>query len=77
MAEVKATSDRITAPIDWTQGDIAILDNTRFMHGRNAITDVAERRIATYFGYLKFAIPDPEEGPNPPWRHGDFRAPGL
>lgn len=77
MAEVKATSDRITAPIDWTQDDIAVLDNTRFMHGRNAITDVAERRIATYFGYLNFAIPDPEEGPDPLWRRGDFRAPGL
>jgi len=52
-----------------------VLDNSRFIHGRNAITNVAERRIATYFGYLKFAIPDPEEGPDPLWRKPGFRPP--
>jgi alpha-ketoglutarate-dependent taurine dioxygenase len=75
LAVVKEVSDGLTAPIDWISGDIAILDNTRFMHGRNRIIDVAERRIATYFGYLKFAIPDPEEGPDPLWRKPGFRPP--
>ena len=65
---VKDVSDRLSAPVQWQRNDIIILDNTRFMHGRNRITDAGERRIATYFGYLKFAIPDPEEGEGVPWR---------
>jgi alpha-ketoglutarate-dependent taurine dioxygenase len=72
---VKHVSDEITHPIEWSNGDIAVIDNTRFMHGRNLITDVAERRIATYFGFLKFASPDPEEGPDPLWRRPGFRPP--
>ena len=52
-----------------------MLDNTRFMHGRTAILDSAERLIATFFGYLSFAIPDPEEPPDPPWRRADFLPP--
>jgi hypothetical protein len=75
LAQVKAASDRITSAVDWREGDIIVLDNTRFMHGRRAITNVSERRIATYFGYLRFAAPDPEEGADPPWRHGNFHPP--
>jgi alpha-ketoglutarate-dependent taurine dioxygenase len=75
LGEVKAVSDRLTAPIRWSAGDIVVLDNSRFMHGRTAIRDVAERRIATYFGFLRFAAPDPEEGPDPPWRKPGFRPP--
>jgi hypothetical protein len=52
-----------------------MLDNTRFMHGRTAILDARERLIATFFGYLSFAIPDPEEPPNAPWRQSNFRPP--
>lgn len=68
VAQVKAVADPITYPVQWRQGDIAILDNTRFMHGRNAIVDAEERLISTYFGYLRFAIPDPEEPAGAPWR---------
>lgn len=75
LAQVKAASDPITTAIDWREGDVLVLDNTHFMHGRRAITDVAERRIATYFGYLRFATPDPEEGADPPWRRGNFHPP--
>jgi hypothetical protein len=75
LGHVREVSGRLTSPIQWVSGDVAILDNTRFMHGRNPITNVAERRIATYFGYLKFAIPDPEEGPDPLWRKPGFRPP--
>lgn len=75
VAAVKLLSDDLTTDIAWTEGDIAVVDNTRFMHGRRAITDVNERRIATVFGYLKFAIPDPEEGRDPPWRKPGFRPP--
>jgi len=72
---VKDIGDRLMMPVTWTTGDIVVLDNTRFMHGRNRITNTAERRIATYFGYLRFAIPDPEEGPDPLWRKPGFRPP--
>lgn len=68
LSVVKEVSDRLSAPIQWRKNDIIILDNTRFMHGRNRIIDAGERRIATYFGYLKFAAPDPEEVEGAPWR---------
>ena len=35
----------------------------------------AERLILTYFGYLSFAIPDPEEPPNAIWRRENFEPP--
>lgn len=75
LGQVKTASDPITTAVDWREGDVVVLDNTRFMHGRRAITDVAERRIATYFGYLRFAAPDAEEGADPPWRRGNFHPP--
>ncbi len=75
VAKVKEISDRLTAPIDWCKNDIIVLDNTRFMHGRKAIFDIEERVIATYFGYLNFAEPDPEEPANALWRQGSFRPP--
>ena len=71
----KAAGDRLTRAIAWQQGDVLMLDNTRFMHGRSAIRDVAERRIATFFGYLDFAVVDPEEPPDPIWRREDFVPP--
>lgn len=72
---ISATADRLTVPVDWQSGDLLMLDNTRFMHGRTEITDPAEREILTYFGYLSFAIPDPEEPPNAIWRRENFVAP--
>jgi len=75
VREVKAISDAITTPVPWRRGDITILDNTRFMHGRNPIIDGEERRIATFFGYLNFAAPLEEEPANAPWRKGFYRPP--
>ena len=75
LQAIKATGDRLTAAIDWQQGDVLVLDNTRFLHGRTAITDAAERQIATFFGYLAFAVPDPEEPTDPIWRRADFCPP--
>lgn len=72
---IKATADRLTAEVAWQRGDLLMLDNTRFMHGRTAIKDADERLIATFFGYLSFAIPDPEEPPNARWRQGNFSPP--
>jgi alpha-ketoglutarate-dependent taurine dioxygenase len=75
LAVVKEVSDRLTAPIVWQKGDLLMIDNTRFMHGRTAVRDAGERLIASYFGYLRFGIPDKEEPADAPWRSGTFRPP--
>ena len=75
LQAIKAAGDRLTYAIDWQQGDVVMLDNTRFMHGRTAITDPAARQIATYFGYLDQAIPNPEEPADAIWRRADFDPP--
>lgn len=75
MHQIKTTSDAVTLPVQWRTGDVLMVDNTRFMHGRNQILDGAERQIATFFGFLKFAQPDAEEIPDPPWRRGAFVPP--
>lgn len=75
LETVKLVADGLTAPIAWRQGDLLMLDNTRFMHGRTAVRDPAERLIASYFGYLNFALPNPEEPAAAPWRRGAFDPP--
>lgn len=75
LQAIKETADGLTLAVQWQQGDVLMLDNTRFMHGRTAILDSAQRQIATYFGYLNFAIPDPEEPADAIWRQIDFAPP--
>ena len=75
LQAIKATGDKLSYAVEWQQGDVVMLDNTRFMHGRTAITDPAERQIATYFGYLDIALPDPEEPADAIWRRADFDPP--
>ena len=75
LQAIKDEGDRLSAEIAWQPGDVLMLDNTRFMHGRTAILDPGERLIATYFGYLNFAIPDPEEPADAIWRQRDFCPP--
>jgi alpha-ketoglutarate-dependent taurine dioxygenase len=75
LAIVKSVSDGLSAAIAWQKGDLLMIDNSRFMHGRTAIRDSEERLIASYFGYLRFAIPDAEEPADAPWRRGAFRPP--
>jgi hypothetical protein len=77
LQAVKATGDRLAVAISWRAGDFLMLDNTRFMHGRTAIVDPGERLIASYFGYVKFAIPDPEEPADPIWRRENFIPPPM
>jgi hypothetical protein len=72
---IKAAGDRCMVAVDWRPGDVLMLDNTRFMHGRTEILEPAERLIATFFGYLKFAIPSAEDPVPAPWRHIDFSPP--
>ncbi|NUR44731.1 MAG: TauD/TfdA family dioxygenase [Sphingomonas sp.] len=75
LQEIKGAAGRIGAEVSWERGDVLMLDNSRFMHGRTAIIDPAERLIGTFFGYLGFAIPDAEEPPCAPWRQADFAPP--
>lgn len=72
---VKQVSDALTARIEWQSGDLLVIDNTRFMHGRTALTAGDGRLLATYFGYVGFALPNPEEPPDPIWRRPGFRPP--
>lgn len=72
---IKAAAAPITFSVSWQPGDILILDNSRFMHGRNAITEPGDRLIASYFGYLNGVEGRPDEIENPPWRRPDFRPP--
>lgn len=75
LQAIHATGEALTAEVRWQAGDVLVLDNTRFLHGRRAIRDASERTIATFFGYLRFAVPDAEEMNEAPWRHEDFRPP--
>ena len=75
LQAIKATGDRLQLAVAWQPGDVLMLDNTRFMHGRTEIFDTSERLIATYFGYVDFALPNPEEPPDPLWRRSDFYPP--
>jgi alpha-ketoglutarate-dependent taurine dioxygenase len=72
---VRMIGERLSVPIEWREGDLLVLDNSRFMHGRNAITDLDERRIISYFGYLRWAEPGAEEPADAPWRRPGFRPP--
>lgn len=72
---VKRASDPLAVPIEWQAGDLLMLDNSRFMHGRTAIIDGDLRLIATYFGYLDGALRNPEEPTDPVWRRPGFIPP--
>ncbi len=75
LHSIRDLGEKLSVAVAWQKGDVLMLDNTRFMHGRTAIIDAAKRQIATYFGYLNFAIPDPEEPANAIWRRQDFEPP--
>lgn len=52
--EVKSAADQVTRAVAWQKNDLLMLDNLRFMHGRNAVLDVKKRLIMTRFGQLTF-----------------------
>ena len=51
MATIRAIAETSTHEINWQDGDIAILDNTRVMHGRRAIAD-ANRNLFIGMGTI-------------------------
>jgi hypothetical protein len=50
--EIDQLAQRITTPVHWQDGDFLMLDNTRVMHGRNAVSPNIERIIWSRFGYV-------------------------
>ena len=51
VAEIRDIAESVTHEINWQDGDIAILDNTRVMHGRRAIAD-ANRNLFIGMGTI-------------------------
>ncbi|AUH62867.1 TauD/TfdA family dioxygenase [Paracoccus zhejiangensis] len=51
VEEIRAIAESVTHEINWQDGDIAILDNTRIMHGRRAIAD-ANRNLFIGMGLI-------------------------
>lgn len=74
---IRSVARKLTYSHKWQQGDVILLDNSRFMHGRKAIVDAGERRIATYFGYLKGIRTRPGEPADPIWRRERFSPPDI
>jgi hypothetical protein len=53
VEQIEAAMAGLTEELAWEPGDLAFIDNTRFMHGRNAYTDV-NRRIFSSLSFLDF-----------------------
>lgn len=53
ITEIMETMQGMTQKISWKAGDLAFIDNSRFMHGRNAFTD-PQRQIYTSMSFLNF-----------------------
>jgi hypothetical protein len=45
--------DKLSFPHRWLAGDILLIDNTRFLHGRTMTQGPCERVIVSRFGWLK------------------------
>lgn len=52
LAEIRTIADNLCYSTSWKSGDIVIIDNSRFMHGRQAFSD-PDRRILIRMGYLR------------------------
>ncbi|MDF0552717.1 TauD/TfdA family dioxygenase [Kamptonema sp. UHCC 0994] len=51
--EIKEVMDRLTIGISWQSGDLVMIDNSRFLHGRQAFTD-SRRKIFFANSMLNF-----------------------
>jgi alpha-ketoglutarate-dependent taurine dioxygenase len=50
IAEVREAAGRLTGQINWAAGDVAMIDNSRYMHGRRAFDD-AQREMYSLVTY--------------------------
>lgn len=53
IGEIKRAMEPLTEEIAWQPGDLAFIDNWRFLHGRNAFGD-RRRRIYSSLSFLNF-----------------------
>jgi alpha-ketoglutarate-dependent taurine dioxygenase len=51
LALLRRTTDELTEDIDWEDGDVALIDNTRVMHGRREILDT-DRTVYNAQSYI-------------------------
>lgn len=51
IEDIRAIAEEVTHEINWQDGDIAVLDNTRVLHGRRAIAD-ANRNLFIGMGMI-------------------------
>ncbi|MCG8433568.1 MAG: TauD/TfdA family dioxygenase, partial [Gammaproteobacteria bacterium] len=65
---VKQIADSLTIAHKWQTNDILMVDNTRFMHGRNEVINPEERVIWTQFGYTDLNPLSEQEKARQPWR---------
>jgi alpha-ketoglutarate-dependent taurine dioxygenase len=53
IAEINDIMNKLTETISWQTGDLAMVDNSKFLHGRPAFTDInAKRKIFTTQTYF-------------------------
>jgi len=50
--EIRNVTNRLTEEVQWQTGDLVMIDNSRFLHGRRAFND-ARRRIFSLLSYLR------------------------
>jgi hypothetical protein len=53
IAEIKGVHERLIDQVAWEPGDLLMVDNSRFMHGRRAFTD-PQREHLTLMGMANF-----------------------
>ncbi|MEH2178721.1 TauD/TfdA family dioxygenase [Nostoc sp.] len=53
MDEINTIINRLTGVIPWQTGDMVMIDNSRFLHGRRAFQDT-RRQIYSHLSYLKY-----------------------
>ena len=53
MADIRAVHERVIEELAWQSGDILMIDNSRFMHGRRAFTDQGRAHL-TLMGTANF-----------------------
>ncbi len=50
--QIQEVMNRLTGVISWESGDLVMIDNSRYLHGRRSFTDT-RRRIFSLLSYLK------------------------
>jgi len=53
VAEIQHAMDDLKEEIQWQPGDLAFIDNSRFLHGRNPFTDT-RRQLFSCLSFLNF-----------------------